>query len=115
MVVLTDEEDQDIEQASGGEDYSGPPNQAKVDTFIASYTSRGVILFAIAGGEHDGDRAELDTNDAQGVVAWLAKRTSHAGLSRLGGSSTRLQQTLAPAGITVEPVREAGLMKQAGW
>ena len=69
---------------------------------------------AVAGGEHDGDWIEIDARDQRAALVWLSRReVRHAGLSRLRGSSTALQRTLVQAGIAVEPVREAGLMKQA--
>jgi hypothetical protein len=51
VVVLTDEEDEAIEDASGGEDYPGPPDAATVADFVRRYRERAVTLFAIAGGD----------------------------------------------------------------
>ena len=51
VVVLTDEDDESIEIASGGDNYGGAPDPAIVLQFISDYRDRDVILFAIAGGD----------------------------------------------------------------
>ncbi|HUU04032.1 MAG TPA: MopE-related protein [Myxococcota bacterium] len=51
VVVLSDEDDQTIENASGGEDYGGAPDAATVTSFINQYTNADVTLFAIVGGD----------------------------------------------------------------
>jgi hypothetical protein len=68
IVVLTDEEDEDIENASGGEGYSGPPNSTTVNNFIQSYNSFGAILFAIAGGEPACPTAQDSSKGINAVV-----------------------------------------------
>jgi len=90
-------------------------SRAPIDGAVGGVlVDRKRVFLAVSGGEHDGEQAELDTSDTRGVLAWLRSRAvAHVGLSRLGGSSTSVQQALAPDGVAVEPVRETGLMKQA--
>jgi len=51
VVILSDEEDQTIEDASGGENYGGAPNAATVNNFINLYTAAEVTLFGIVAGD----------------------------------------------------------------
>ncbi len=51
VVVISDEEDQTIENTSGGEDYAGAPNATTVNNFIAAYNALDLTLFAIVGGD----------------------------------------------------------------
>ena len=51
VIFLTDEDDETIEENSGGENYSGLPDAATVAGFVGQYQERAAIVFAIAGGE----------------------------------------------------------------
>ena len=66
VVFLTDEDDEVIEQASGGENYSGEPDAATVAGYIDSYTGRQAVLFAIAGGN---PRCPTALNASKGIDA----------------------------------------------
>ena len=67
VVLLTDEEDETIEDASGGvEDYPGPADPAQVADFVQRYRQRGVTLFAIAGGD---PRCPTAMNHSRGIDA----------------------------------------------
>ena len=64
----------------------------------------------------DGEGAEFGFRDLDGLCAWLERReVEHAGVARVSGrgSVSEIIQRLSAQGIVVEPVREAGLMKQA--
>ncbi|HOX42627.1 MAG TPA: MopE-related protein [Myxococcota bacterium] len=67
VVVLTDEEDETIEDATGGvEDYPGPPDPAQVADFIARYRQRSVTLFSISGGD---PKCPTAMNHSRGIDA----------------------------------------------
>jgi len=70
----------------------------------------------IRGGEHDGTESEFPMADLPALCSFLEKRSIRfAGIARIGGSAgiAPILQHLSAAGLTVEPIREAGLMKQA--
>jgi transcriptional accessory protein Tex/SPT6 len=88
-------------------------SRARIDEPVGGVLVDKKRVFLAVAGER-AEQAELDTKDRQGVLAWLKKRdAARVGLARLGGSSTELHQALTQGGVTVEPVRDAGLMKQA--
>ncbi len=66
VIVLSDEDDETIEERSGGDDYGGDPDPIIVDQFIRAYRDREVILFAIAGGE---PRCPTAHNASKGINA----------------------------------------------
>jgi predicted RNA-binding protein with RPS1 domain len=62
------------------------------------------------------EQAEFRIKDMTGLVEWLAERKiEYIGLARIGGQATfaGLIQVLTQNGLLLEPVSEAGLMKQA--
>jgi predicted RNA-binding protein with RPS1 domain len=64
----------------------------------------------------DGESAEFGFRDLDVLDAWLKRREiEHVGVARISGrgSLSEIIQRLAQKGLSVEPVREAGLMKQA--
>ena len=64
----------------------------------------------------DGESAEFGFRDLDGLGAWLQRREiEHVGVARVSGrgSMAEVIQRLSGLGLAVEPVREAGLMKQA--
>ncbi len=64
----------------------------------------------------DGESAEFGFRDLDGLCAWLERREiGYVGVARISGrgSLSEIIQRLSGLGISVEPVREAGLMKQA--
>jgi len=64
----------------------------------------------------DGESAEFGFRDLDGLCAWLDRRDiEHAGVARISGrgSLSEIIQRLSQKGLSVEPVRQAGLMKQA--
>jgi predicted RNA-binding protein with RPS1 domain len=92
---------------------SRPPVQAPV-AGVASDGKRTWIH--ISGGDHDGENTELGFRDLDGLCAWLERRgINHVGVTRISGrgAMSEVIQRLSGKGLTVEPVREAGLMKQA--
>jgi predicted RNA-binding protein with RPS1 domain len=68
------------------------------------------------GGDLDGESADFGFRDLDGLHAWLNDREiEHVGVTRISGrgSMAEIIWRLSNAGLSVEPVREAGLMKQA--
>jgi predicted RNA-binding protein with RPS1 domain len=64
----------------------------------------------------DGESAEFGFRDLDGLCAWLERREiEHVGVARISsrGSLSEIIQRLSEKGLSVEPVRQAGLMKQA--
>jgi predicted RNA-binding protein with RPS1 domain len=64
----------------------------------------------------DGESAEFGFGDLEGLCAWLERREiEHVGVARISGrgSLSEIIQRLSTMGLSVEPVRQAGLMKQA--
>ncbi len=84
---------------------------------VAGIAADNTRLFAaVLGGADDGDQIALDRSAAGDLTAWLAERSvATVGLSRIGGrgSSGELLRVLNEGGLTVVPIRSAGLMKQA--
>lgn len=93
---------------------------------LYSLLSRPPISAPVAGAVSDGKRtwvhaidgesAEFGFRDLDGLCAWLERREiEYAGVARISGrgSLSVIIQRLSGLGISVEPVREAGLMKQA--
>jgi predicted RNA-binding protein with RPS1 domain len=93
---------------------------------LYSLLSRPPLTAPVAGVVCDGKRtwvhavggesAEFGFRDLDGLCAWLKRREiEHVGVARISGrgSLSEIIQRLSGLGISVEPVREAGLMKQA--
>ncbi len=73
------------------------------------------VWVAVLDGE-EAHAAEMGLRETDRLIGWLQTRTvKHVGVARLSGrgSYVELIQALSGAGVAVEPVREAGLMKQA--
>ncbi len=51
VIILSDEDDEHIENASGGDNYAGAPDAAEVASFVQGYRDRQAALFAIVGGD----------------------------------------------------------------
>jgi hypothetical protein len=66
VIILSDEDDETIEENSGGDNYPGDPNPTWVDSFARAYRDREVILFAIAGGA---PRCPTAYNASKGINA----------------------------------------------
>jgi len=71
IVVLSDEEDETIEDATGSEDYSGPPDAAAVQAQIDAYLAAEATLFAIVGGDPACPTAYNHSRGYNAVVAGL--------------------------------------------
>ncbi len=70
----------------------------------------------LLGGPNDGEHTEIRLTDLPALSAWLKKRRpEQVGVACLAAriSSSLLIQSLTVQGLSVELVREAGLMKQA--
>lgn len=70
----------------------------------------------VEGGEADSAQQAFDTREADRLAVWLQEQGAVlVGLARVGGRSAAsdLIRLLIDLGLTVEPVREVGLMKQA--
>jgi predicted RNA-binding protein with RPS1 domain len=84
---------------------------------VAGVASDGKRLYAhLLGGEADGDSLELRPGEVERLVRWIQERGArHAAVAALdrGRDLSGLLRALSAAGLTVERVREAGLMKQA--
>jgi len=93
---------------------------------LYSLLSRPPISAAVAGAVSDGkrtwvqiidgDSVELGFGDLDGLCTWLERREiGHVGVARISGrgSLSEIIQRLSKKGLSVEPVRAAGLMKQA--
>ena len=84
---------------------------------VAGVVSDGQRLFAhLLGGEADGDALELRPGELDRLARWILERGArHAAVAAVGRGRdlSGLLRALAAAGLTVERVREAGLMKQA--
>ncbi len=66
VILLSDEDDQSIENASGGDNYAGAPDAATVAGFAESYRQRGAVLFAIAGLD---PKCSTALNSSKGINA----------------------------------------------
>jgi hypothetical protein len=66
VIVLSDEDDQSIESASGGDNYAGPPDAATVAGFVDAYRTRSAVLFGIVGGE---PKCATALNSSKGIDA----------------------------------------------
>jgi predicted RNA-binding protein with RPS1 domain len=84
---------------------------------VAGAVSDGKQMWIhIVGGDHEGESADFGVRDLDGLCAWLDRRgIGHVGVVRVSGRGpmSEVIQRLSGAGLAVEPVREAGLMKQA--
>ncbi|HOX42253.1 MAG TPA: S1 RNA-binding domain-containing protein [Myxococcota bacterium] len=84
---------------------------------VAGVVSDGQRLFAhLLGGEADGDSLELRPGELERLAGWIqARGARHAAVAAVGRGRdlSGLLRALSAAGLTVERVREAGLMKQA--
>jgi predicted RNA-binding protein with RPS1 domain len=93
-------------------------SRPRIEVAVAGvYLDGKRIRVFLLGGEHDGDEGEFGAKDTKGLAAWLGKRDiHHVGISHpgSGGTASSLIQALATAEFTVELVRHAALMKQAG-
>jgi len=88
---------------------SRPPISAPVAGVVSD--GRRAWIHAV-----DGQSAEFGSRDLDGLYAWLKQREiEHVGVARITGrgSLSEIIQRLSREGLSVEPVREAGLMKQA--
>jgi hypothetical protein len=66
VIILSDEDDETIEDQSGGDNYPGDPHPPLVETFARGYRDREAILFAIAGGN---PRCPTAYNASKGINA----------------------------------------------
>ncbi len=66
VILLTDEEDETIEEKSGGENYPGSPDAVIVSQFVRAYQDHDAVLFAIAGGD---PRCPTALNASKGINA----------------------------------------------
>jgi hypothetical protein len=66
VIILSDEDDETIEDQSGGDNYPGDPNPIWVDNYARAYRDREVVLFAIVGGN---PRCPTAYNASKGINA----------------------------------------------
>ncbi len=71
VVVLSDEDAEYIEEASGGDNYAGDPDPTRVQEMIDAYTARDATLFAIVGGDPKCPTAYNHSRGYNAVVAGI--------------------------------------------
>lgn len=79
------------------------------------YLDAKSLWVASAGEGTDDEAAALGATDLEGLAGWLTRRgIGHVGIAARGTESlSPVIEALSRAGLAVEPVRAAGLMKQA--